>query len=88
MVKAVLRGGLIYPLGPLPTAWQEGQELRVEEDETRAPSDHAGLDEWYAVLDSLCAAGNPADQERLGNALSQAHEEAKAQVRRQMGLPK
>ncbi len=88
MVKAILRGGLIYPLGPLPEAWQEGQELRVEEDETRLSSDPARLDEWYAALESLCATGNREDQKRLGSALAQAHEEAKAQVRRQMGLPK
>lgn len=86
MVKAVLRGGLIYPLGPLPREWQEGMELRVEQAEAQGPGDTARLDEWYSALESLCAASDPEDEQRLEAALAQAHEQAKARVRRQMGL--
>jgi hypothetical protein len=86
MVKAVLRGGVIYPVDPLPQDWRDGLELRVEQAEPRGAGDLARLDEWYAALESLCAAGDPADQRRLEPALEQAHEQAKAHVRRRMGL--
>jgi hypothetical protein len=87
MVKAVLRGGVIYPTGPLPSDWRDGQELRVEEAGPQGPADPEAIDRWYAKLESLCAAGDPEDDERLDKALAEAHEQAKAFVRRRMGLP-
>ncbi len=33
MVNAVVSGGEIRPLDPLPADWKEGQRLRVERDD-------------------------------------------------------
>jgi len=85
MPIAVLQNGEIRPLEPLPAAWQDGQRLRIEslDDGDATPEE---IDRDFALLASLCADSDPADEERLGQALSEAHEQAKEQVRRQMGL--
>lgn len=85
MPIAVLQNGAIHPLEPLPAEWQEGQRLRVEcvaEDEATP----AEIDRDFAQLANLCADSDPADEERLSQALHEAHEQAKEQVRRQMRL--
>jgi hypothetical protein len=87
MVKAVLRGGVIYPLGPLPKDWEDGLELQVEQAPPEAANGSETIDVWYSTLETLCAAADPEDDERLKTALAQAHEQAKLHVRRQMGLP-
>lgn len=85
MPRAVLRDGLIHPLEPLPPDWRDGQELRVESAEPE-PAAHA-IDEDFRELAALCAAGDPADDDRLDRSLGEARRLAKDQVRRQMGLP-
>jgi len=85
MPFAVLQNGEIRPLEPLPRDWQEGQRLRVETaDEGEATGDEVDRD--FALLASLCADSDPQDEERLAQALQEARDQAKAQVRRQMGL--
>jgi len=86
MIRAVLSNGVIQPMEPLPPDWPDGQELRVEPDGT-APTDRAqDFNQWFQDLDSLCASADPEDDQRLQVALAEAHEEAKAMVRRDMGL--
>jgi hypothetical protein len=46
----------------------------------------AEIDRDIARLAVLCADSDPADEGRLAQALQQAREISKAQVRRQMGL--
>ena len=85
MPMAVLQNGEIRPLEPLPRAWQEGQRLLVE----TAESDEATteeIDRDFTLLADLCADSDPADEARLEQALQAARDQAKAQVRRQMGL--
>lgn len=53
-------------------------------DDRTAPVEE--IDQDFALLAELCAKNDPADDERLAQALQQAHEQAKAFVRRQMGL--
>ena len=85
MPKAVLKDGLICPLEPLPPEWTEGQELRVEAvADTDEDSD---LDVWYQELQALVAQNDPEDLARVNRAIRAAHEQAKALVRKQMGLP-
>ena len=85
MVKAVVSRGEIRPLEPLPADWQEGQPLRVEkEDGDETPVEE--IDRDFAVLASLCAASEPANEDQLERALREARRQAKEQVRRQMGL--
>lgn len=85
MVKAVLNGGEIRPLGPLPADWQDGQVLLVEKAEpnsTRA----ADIDGDFALLAGLCATSEDPDETQLQRALDEARWQAKDQVRRQMGI--
>jgi hypothetical protein len=85
MPIAVLKNGEIRQLEPLPADWHEGQRLRVEsvDDDEATPEQ---IDRDFALLARLCADSDPADEERLSEALREAHEQAKEQVGRQMGL--
>ena len=85
MVKAVVSGGEIRPLEPLPADWQDGQRLRVEKaDDAETPVEE--IDRDFAVLAALCEASDPAGEEQLERALHEARRQAKEQVRRHMGL--
>lgn len=85
MVKAVVYGGEIHPLEPLPADWQEGQPLRIEKADDGEPAVEE-IDRDFAVLASLCATNEPDDEEHLERALGDARREAKEQVHRNMGL--
>jgi len=85
MVKAIVSGGEIRPLEPLPVDWREGQPLRVEKADDGETTVEE-IDRDFTVLDSLCEANEPADEEKLERALHEAHRQAKEQVRRHMGL--
>ncbi len=86
MPRAVLKNGVIYPLEPLPSEWSDGKELWV--DEAAQPDDSAeAIDRWYHELEAMVAHNDPKDLERLETALREADEEAKALMRREMGLP-
>jgi hypothetical protein len=69
----------------LPAEWSDGQELHIEalvdEDDDR------DLDDWYRQLETLVAANDPNDWARVEDAIRIADEQAKANVRKQMGLP-
>ena len=84
MPRAVLKNGLIYPVEPLPPEWVEGQELEVQEvpDGTQD-----GLEQWYQELEAMAAQNDKEDFARLKAALKEAHDVAKEQMRREMGLP-
>lgn len=85
MPKAVLERGVIRPLEPLPPDWRDGQELRVEKVEpVDTPAQE--IDRDFAELAALCAQGNAEDDANLAQALEQAQQLSKNQVRRQMGL--
>jgi hypothetical protein len=85
MVRAVVSGGEIRPLEPLPPDWQEGQSLRVEKaDDGETAVDE--IDRDFAILAKLCETSEPADEEQLERALREARRQAKEQVRRHMGL--
>jgi hypothetical protein len=85
MVKAVVSCGEIRPLEPLPADWREGQPLRIEKaDYSEMPVEE--IDRDFAVLASLCAESEPANEDQLDRALHEARRQAKEQVRRGMGL--
>jgi hypothetical protein len=83
MVKAVLQRGAIVPTEPLPSDWREGATLAVELLDT--PS--LDVDAWAAFMDQLCAESTAEDEAVLRRAIEQQRQEAKAQTRRDMGLP-
>lgn len=85
MPLAVLRDGKILPLEPLPADWHEGQRLRIESlDDAETTAED--IDRDFALLASLCADSDPEDEAKLSEALHTARQQAKEQVRRQMGL--
>lgn len=86
MVNAVVSGGQIRPLEPLPPDWKEGQRVRVELDEDREMTVEE-IDRDFAILEAMCANRDPADEEIMQRALDEAKQLAKEQVRREMGLP-
>lgn len=84
MVRAILEQGLIQPLEALPPHWADGPQLVIDEAvEIPSPQD---LDAWSQEMDALAAAIPPEDFKRVEAALAEADREAKAHVRRQMGL--
>ena len=85
MPRAILQNGEIRPVDPLPPEWQEGEQLRVEKAEDGEISIEE-IDRDFAVMAALCADSDPADEQRLDDALLRAREHSKAQVRKQMGL--
>ncbi|HZW34264.1 MAG TPA: hypothetical protein VFF52_26310 [Isosphaeraceae bacterium] len=85
-IKAVIDQGTIRPLEPLPPDWVDGQELRIEvaahEDEREAP------DTWAQEMDALTAnLYTPEEWAQIEETLREADQQAKAWVRREMGLP-
>lgn len=84
MVRAILRGGAIRPLSPLPETWPEGQELVIEANPSVSSED---WESWSREIDELAARIPPEDFDRVESALAEADRRAKEVVRRQMGLP-
>jgi len=85
MPRAVLQNGEIRPIEPLPREWQDGEQLRVERaEDAESPADE--IDGDFAVLAAMCADSESDDEQRLSEALRQAREQSKTQVRKQMGL--
>ena len=77
MAKSV-RSSRCRPIGKkasLRVEKADGDETPVEE-----------IDRDFAVLASLCAASEPANEDQLERALREARRQAKEQVRRRMGL--
>ena len=85
MIHAVIHDGEVRLAEPLPSEWPEGQALQIDKfDESESTTDEIERD--FAILEAMCAAGDPEDDERLERALAEADREAKDYVRREMGL--
>jgi hypothetical protein len=85
MPKAVLKNGVILPLEPLPPEWADGRELRVES--AADDSEEQDFDAWLSELQALIAQNDVTDLVRVEQAIKDADEQAKALVRKEMGLP-
>ncbi len=86
MPRAVLRGGIIHLLDPLPSDWKEGQGLWVD----ATPESDDGpeeIDKWFRELNELCAQGDPEEDKRLQEFLTEIRREARGMARRGAGLP-
>jgi hypothetical protein len=84
MPRAILRGGVIYPIEPLPSEWEDGCELWVEEAPSESPE---AFERWSQEMKVLCANGNPEDDDRLQAAIDELRARDKEMARREMGLP-
>lgn len=51
MIRAILEKGVIRPADPLPTEWQDGTELGVQE--CKRPESADRIHRWYAELEAL-----------------------------------
>jgi hypothetical protein len=86
MPKAILKGGIIYPLEPLPPDWRDGTELWVEG--AREPNgDQEEVEDAFRQLEEAVKQIDEADFQKLQAAIRQVREEGKAQMRKEMGLP-
>ncbi len=84
MIRAVIQNGEIRALEPLPAGWSDGRQVIVEEA-AGVPADD--LEEWYRELQALGPAQyEPGERERVRAILDEADAQAKASVRRAMGL--
>lgn len=82
MLKAVLRKGVIVPLEPLPSEWEEGAALEV----VKADDLQLDIDAWAKTMNLLCADSLVEDEEAMHRAIEEHRQQAKAQTRREMGL--
>ena len=83
-IKAVLRNGVIQPLEPLPSEWNDGQELVVEEPIAEGAAE---IDNWFGELDAATAELPAEEHDRFRQALTELERESKDAVRREWGLP-
>ena len=82
MLKAVLQKGMIVPLEPLPPEWEEGAALEV----AKANAAALDIDAWANSMNLLCADSSAEDEAAMRRAIDEHRQQAKAQMRRQMGL--
>jgi hypothetical protein len=84
MIRAIVQNGLICPLEPLPAEWNEGRQVIVEDADGSSVDE---LDGWYRELQRLDPTDDEADEwPQVQAVLNEADEQAKAAVRREMGL--
>lgn len=87
MIRAVIKNGAIQALEPLPAEWKDGRQVVVDPVEPTA-LEVGEIDRWASEMNELTAALNDAEEWReIEAALAEADHEAKAVVRREMGLP-
>lgn len=83
MIRAVYRSGTIEPVDAIPPTWIDGTELLVE---CTVGNSGAALTRWHDEMEAHAAEVRSEDIEELDAALMQADQEAKAWMRREMGL--
>jgi hypothetical protein len=83
MLKAILRKGAIVPLEPLPSEWEEGATLEV----AKTGDAPLNIDAWASLMNQLCADSTAEEEQRMQAAIGEHRHQAKAQARREMGLP-
>jgi hypothetical protein len=81
MVRGILKGGVIYPIEPLPPDWADGREVLVEDAQPESPE---SVDRWHRELEGLVAGISPEDIRRLSDALAEADRLAKPAVGREI----
>jgi hypothetical protein len=85
MPRAVVKNGVIVPIDPLPQEWADGRELWVE-DSKQSHENNQSLDEWIREVEESATQVDQKDWEEMQSTLDVMHNEAKEQVRREMGL--
>jgi hypothetical protein len=84
MIRAIIENGQIRPLDPLPAEWNDGREVIVEDAESTTAEE---LEAWYRELKRMGPAEyEPGEWQHMQEVLNEADQQAKALVRREMGL--
>jgi hypothetical protein len=84
MIRGVVKDGAIVAIEPIPDDWSEGRQVRVEAAEAELTPEE--IDRWYGDLARTDNWLDQDDYEKMTKALAEAHQEAKASMRRKMGL--
>jgi hypothetical protein len=88
MVRALVKNGIIQPLEPLPSDWEDGREVVVDDLVEQTSNGAAEMDAWAKDMNALTAELNdPQEWQEIEAALAEADRQNKALVRREMGLP-
>jgi hypothetical protein len=83
MIKAVVKGGVVVPRDPLPDDWQEGTEVEVEKTASNgvgATGIHP-TDAWMDEVERCAAQQDPADDQRIQQAIDEERRLAKESAR-------
>ena len=87
MIRAVVNNGVIQPLEPLPASWENGRELVVDARQEALGNGPDDLDDWSLEMNALTATlDDPTEWQEIDALLAEADRQAKAQVRRDMGM--
>lgn len=86
MFLAVLKAGVLQPLGPLPATLRDGDVVQVELRGRDEAETAESIARDFAELDALCADSTEADEQRLQVALDEIRRIDKEQMRVEMGL--
>ncbi len=87
IIRAMIKGGKLHPLDPLPENWTEGRMVEIS-GYVGPPDDPDSLEQRFAAIELLIAQTphDPEDDQRLQEAITEQKRLSKEQVRRQMGL--
>jgi hypothetical protein len=84
MIRAIVQNGQVRPLEPLPAEWNEGRHVIVEDADLTSVEE---LEDWYRELQRMGPAEyEPGEWQHVQEVLNEADQQAKALVRREMGL--
>ena len=87
MILAVIEGGVIKPIEPLPDEWADGRIVGIDLIPGEDVQTGDALEKWIRRLDEMGPAlYEPGEADELQRYLDEADIEAKAYVRREMGL--
>jgi hypothetical protein len=79
MIKAIVKNGVVVPRVPLPSDWRDGTEVDVEKSSDQ-PSDADAIqtaDAWMDEVERCAAQQDPADDDRLQQAIDEERRLAK-----------
>jgi len=83
-IRAVIKDGQLRLVDPLPSDWDEGQELTIEAEERQPTKEE--LDAWLEAVQRSAEAIPAEEHDRFQHALAEAERESKQATRRAWGL--
>jgi len=88
MIRAIVKNGIIQPLEPLPSNWEDGRHVVVDASDEQSSNGTDEYGQWLDDMKALTAELNdPKEWQEIEANLAEADRQNKALVRREMGLP-